>query len=168
MSKLSELFNYLRECPQLYDLWSIGAIEDNGVKVILPQGASETVAYNERMDVCGNYECETVPYPSVYEDYRINCYTLFDSADDSTPGCNINVGNFDDVQKICDWIAEQNENGNLPKITGLNVVSVECKPFVPQIQYVDVLNNIVAYFITIRLRYVNTAKRRCIVYDGKD
>ena len=168
MSKLSELFNYLRQCPQLYDLWSIGATEDNGVKVILPQGASETVAYNERTDVCGNYECEIVPYPSVYEDYRINCYTLFDSADDSTPECNINVVNFDDVQNICNWIADQNDNGNLPKITGLNVVSDECKPFVPQIQYVDVVNNSVAYFITIRLRYVNTAKRRCITYDGKD
>ena len=168
MSKINELFSYLRQCPQLADLWSIGATEDVGVRVILPQGASQIVQYAEKQDVYGNYQCEIVPYPSVYEDYQINCYEIFDSADDNATDSNINVISFDDVQAICDWIAIQNENGNLPNITGKKIISIECNPFVPQVRYVNTAENVIAYFITVRMRYVNTAQRRCIEYEAEN
>lgn len=164
MNKISELFDYMRQCPQLADLWGIGATEDAGIKVILPQGASQSVQYQEKIDVYGNYSCEIVPYPSVYEDYQINCYTMFDTNDNSVSETNINIINFDDVQAICDWIAQQNDNGNLPYITGKKVISIECNPFVPQIRYVNTAENIIAYFITVRVRYLNTAKRRCVEF----
>ncbi len=165
MSRISELFSYLLECPQFAALWGDAAAENCGDGTILPQGSSEMVTYNENTDVYGNYECEIVPNPSVYEDYRINCYTVSGSTDESASESSINIINLDDVQKICDWIAGQNTNGNLPTITGLNVVSVECRPFVPQIEYLGAENKTAAYFITIRLRYVNTAKIRCISYS---
>ena len=168
MSKYTEIFNYMRTCPQLADLWSIGAAEDVGVSVILPQGASPAVQYQEQMDVYGNYECEIVPYPSVYEDYQVNCYKILDSNDGSAPEANINVLSISEVQEVCDWVAEQNALGHLPSITGKKVVSVECNPFVPQIRYVDTQRNIIAYFITVRIRYVNPMRQRSVTYDAED
>ena len=51
MSKLSQIFNYMRGCPQLKNLWSIGATEDIGVRVIIPQGASQKFKYEEKKDI---------------------------------------------------------------------------------------------------------------------
>lgn len=168
MSKLKEIFEYLRKCPGLSELWSIAATEDIGVRVVLPQGASPVMQYSENIDINGTYQCEMIPYPSVYEDYQINCFELFDSKDDNAPASNINVLSFDEVKSICDWIVEQNDNNNLPAITGEQVISVECNPFVPQIRYTDPENNIIAYFITVRIRYVNKAKRKSVEYEHQD
>lgn len=166
MSKYTEIFNYMRTCPYLADLWSVAATENVDTTVILPQGASEAVQYQEKLDVLGNYEAVIVPYPSVYEDYQINCFKFYDTKDSSAPSANINVMSLDEVQQICDWVVEQNESGNLPHITGRQVISIECTPFVPQIRYVNEQENIIAYFITIRIRYVNPRRKRTVSIDG--
>ncbi len=163
MGKYANLFDYFRECPQLADLWSIAATEDAGVRVILPQGASAAVQYDEKMDVTGAYTCDIIPYPSLYEDYQINCYEWYDNKDGSQPSQNLNVLSLEDVQKICDWIAEQNDAGHFPEI-GEKVVSIECIPFVPQIRYVNPQENTAGYFITVRIRYVNRRVRKSIEY----
>lgn len=168
MAKYAEIFNYFRQCPLLADLWSIGAVEEMGNSVILPQGASPAVQYNEQIDVAGNYNCEIVPYPSIYEDYQINCYRFYDNKDSNKPSSNINVLTIEEVQEICDWVKEQNDSGNLPQITGEKVVAVECVPFVPQIRYVNTTENTIAYFITARIRYVNRMQRRTIEYVDND
>lgn len=168
MSRYAELFEFMRQCPTLSQLWSIGATENVDTAVILPQGASPAVQYQEQIDVLGNYEANIIPYPSVYEDYQINCFKFYDVKDDSEPKVNINVISLDEVQEVCDWVAEQNEIGNLPKITGRKVISIECNPFVPQIRYTNEQENIIAYFITVRVRYVNTIKRKSVMIDGED
>ena len=168
MSKIVELFNYMRQCPELADLWSIAATEDVGVRVILPQGASAVANYEEEIDVYGCYHCDIIPYPSVFEDYQVNCFQVYDVNDSSSPGNNINVLNFDAVQAICDWVKEQNDNNNLPNITGEKVVAIECNPSIPQIQGVTPKENTICYFITIRVRYVNKAKRKSIEYELED
>jgi hypothetical protein len=158
----------MRQCPQLADLWSIAATQDIGVKVILPQGASEAFSYDEKLDIYGNYECDITPFPSIFEDYQINCYKVYDPEDGSNPNVNINVMGLNDVQAICDWIAEQNDIGNLPQITGRKVVSIECNPIVPQIRMVNTQEGIIAYFITVRIRYVNPLQGRSITYESND
>ena len=166
MSKYAELFQYLRQCPILADLWSIGATEDAGVKVILPQSSSQSKRYNEKIDVTDAYSCEIIPYPSIYEDYQINCYSYYDASDSSEPAININVLSLDEVQSICDWITEQSENSNYPELTGLKVVDISCEPNMPQIRYINPDENIIGYFITVRIRYVNpNLRRRYIEYD---
>ena len=161
MSKYANLVNYFRECPQLKNLWSIAATEDRGVNVILPQGASPASRYSESVDVDGIYGCEIEPYLSVYEDFQINCYKWYDVNDSSLPEKNVNVLSYDEVQSICDWVREQNENNNFPNI-GEKVISIECEPFVPQIQYVNSQDEVVAYFITVRVRYVNPRKKKVV------
>lgn len=163
-----EIFSYMRTCPRLANLWSIGAVEEIDTSVIIPQGASEVYQIQEELDVLGTYEATFEPFPSVYEDYQINCYKFYDTKDSSSPNANINVMSLDEVQSVCDWIESQNNTGNLPNIKG--VISVEANPFVPQVAYVNEQENIIAYFITLRVRYVNPRKRRVVVVenDGKD
>ena len=167
MSKYVKIFEYFRQCPELADLWSIAATEDIGKRVILPQGASPAVQYEESIDLMGGYNCEIVPYPSVYEDFQINCYEWYDVKDGSAPEHNENVLSLEAVQRICDWVAEQNEKNNFPDI-GEKIVSIECNPFVPQIRYVNPEENTVGYFITVRLRYVNRAQRKTVEYECED
>lgn len=167
MSKYSKLFDYFRQCPELENLWSIAATEDRGVRVILPQGASPVVQYQEQIDTLGNYECEIVPYPSVYEDFQINCYEWYDVNDDAAPTRNENVLTLEQVTSICDWIKEQNDIGNFPDIDE-KIISIECNPFVPQIRYANEQEGIICYFITVRLRYVNRAQRKTVEYECED
>ena len=163
MSKYSKIFEYFRQCPELKDLWSIGATQEQGVRVILPQGASQEVQYIESFDINDNYQCTIEPYPSIYEDFQINCYEWYDVKDNSSPIVNANVLSLDDVSNICEWIREQDEKRNFPDI-GEDIISIECNPFVPQIRYVDPQTETVGYFITVRLRYVNRRKQRNVEY----
>ena len=167
MSKYAKIFEYFRQCPDLANLWSIAATEDIGKRVILPQGASPLVQYQESFDSLGGYNCEVVPYPSVYEDFQINCYEWYDVKDGSAPRFNENVLSLEAVQRICDWVREQNDNNRFPDI-GEQIVSIECNPFVPQIRYVNADENTAGYFITVRLRYVNRTKRRSVEYVSAD
>ena len=167
MNKYAKIFEYFRQCPELKELWSIAATEDVGRRVILPQGASPAVQYQERFDTLGNYECTIEPYPSVYEDFQINCYEWYDVKDGSPPEKNENVLSLESVQSICDWVKAQNDANNFPEI-GEQIVSIECNPFVPQIRYVNPEENTVGYFITVRLRYVNRTPRKTMEYASED
>lgn len=167
MSKYVNLVNYFKTCPQLKNLWGIAATEDRGVSVIFPQGASPAEQYTESVDVNGVYECTIEPYLSVYEDFQINCYKWYDVNDTSTPEKNVNILSYDEVQAICDWVREQNESNSFPDI-GEKVVSITCEPFTPQIQYINSQEEIAAYFITVRIRYVNPRKKKVIGYDLED
>lgn len=167
MGKYAEIFNYFKKCPELQNLWCIGATEDAGVNVILPQGASIKAQYQVEPDVTGAYECEAIPYSSYYEDFQINCYRIYDSKDGTSPESNLNVLTLEEVQGICDWIEAQNEAENFPKISGKPVFAVECNPSVPQIRYVNPQDNTIAYFITVRLYFINTSGRRSYNVDTK-
>ena len=167
MDKYAKLFEYFRKCPYLKDLMSIAAETAKGETVILPQGASPAVQYQEGFNINGDYVCDIVPYPSVYEDFQINCYEWYDVRDNNPPESNGNVLTYQEVCGVCDWIKAQNEANNFPEI-GEMIVSIECNPFVPQIRYVDSDTNTVGYFITVRLRYVNRAKGKTVVHEIAD
>lgn len=167
MDKYAILFEYFRQCPYLKKLMSIAADAKRGNTVILPQGASPATQYQEQFDVLGNYECIIEPYPSVYEDFQINCYEWYDVKDTNPPMYNGNVLTYEDVCGVCDWVKQQNDIDNFPDI-GEAIISIECNPFVPQIRYVDSDTNTVGYFITVRLRYVNRTPRKTVEYEFTD
>lgn len=167
MDRYAQLFEYFRQCPALKDLWSIAATEDIGVKVILPAGTSPRTQYDDSFDTTGAYNCDIVPYPSVYEDYQINCYMWYNENDTNPPQFNENVLSLHEVQSICDWVKAQNRLKNFPEI-GEKVVAVECNPFIPQIRYVNQQENTIGYFITVRIRYVNPDKPDFISYEAEN
>lgn len=165
--KYQVLFEYFRKCPYLRDLMSIASLQEEGNTVILPMGASPVVQYQERFDVNENYHCTIEPYPSVYEDFHINCYRYYDVNDANPPIHNGNVLTYGEVVEVCNWVKDQNEKKNFPDI-GEMIVSIECNPFVPQVRFVDEKNNIVCYYITVRLRYVNRTPRKTVEYEFTD
>ena len=167
MDKYANLFNYFRQCPYLKNLMSIASESNKGNTVILPQGASPVVQYQERFDTLGGYECTIEPYPSIYEDFQINCYEWYDVKDTNPPQFNGNVLTYQEVVGVCDWVKAQNEANNFPDI-GEMIISIECNPFVPQIRYVDPVTKTVGYFITVRLRYVNRTQRKTVEYGIED
>lgn len=159
MSKYTEIFNYLQQCPQLSQLWNIYAEQADGTNVVLPFGTSRRNTLADGIDTIGGYNGEITPLSSVYEEYQINCYR------DITANANeYNFMKLEDVQAVCDWIIEQDENGNLPQITDKQIISIEPYPFNPQIRYIDPEKNIIAYFITVRITYVNTAQARTVEF----
>ncbi len=165
-SRIVEIFEFMRTCPQLQNLFSIGGKEEIGNNIILPQGSSQAYRINERNDVLDGYEADIQPLPSVYEDYQINCFQIYDGNDKTQPNGNMNVLSYEECAKVCDWVQAQDESGNLPTITNENVINIECLPFVPQIRYLDPQKNIICYFITVRIRYVNRRKGRYVYYDN--
>lgn len=167
MSKYANLVNFFKQCPQLEELWSIAAIEERDVNVILPVGASQAMQITESEDVNGVYTITKEPFVTVYEDFQINCYKFYDANDSTAPDANVNVLGYDEVQSICDWIKKQDEDNNFPDI-GHTVVSLECEPFTPQIQDVNDTEEIVSYFITVRVRYLNPFKRKVEEYALED
>ena len=70
MDKYAVLFNYFRQCPYLKKLMSIAAESNKGNTVILPQGASPAVQYQEKFDVIRHIQvtvstlpdCEYISY----------------------------------------------------------------------------------------------------------
>lgn len=163
MNKYANLFEYFRQCPFLSDLLSIAAESEAGNKVILPQGASQRRQYRESFDAVGAYQCDIIPYPSLFEDFQINCYLPYDVRDKKRPQENTNVLNYNEVSSVCEWVREQDNKGVFPDI-GLDVFAVECYPFVPQVRYVDANTNTVCYYITVRVRYVNPDKETKSIY----
>lgn len=127
-SKIVEIFDYMRNCPQLAKMLSIAGKEEIGNSIIYPQGSSQAFNIREKLDTLDGYEADIVPLPSVYEDFQINCYQFYDENDSTQPNGNINVLSYEEVDKICQWIQNQDEIGNLPEITGENVINIECLP----------------------------------------
>ncbi len=165
--RYSTLFEYFRQCPYLERIMSIAGESKRGNTVILPQGASPVAQYQEQLDVTGWYSCTIEPYPSVYEDFQINCFELYDVKDNNPPRFNGNVLTYQEVCGVCDWVKAQNEANNFPDI-GEMIVSISTEPFVPQIRYVDPDTNTIGYFITVRLRYVNRTPRKTVEYEFTD
>ena len=154
MSRITALTTWLKQCPQLNTLWNLSAYEQDGANVIIPTGTSYRRNIEERIDTAGFYEADFIPLPSVYEEYQINCYrTIVEDNND------FNSLNYDEVQNVINWIHQQDDNNQFPDI-GEIVTAVECFPFIPQIRGIDPDTKLVCYYVTLRITYVNRAKRR--------
>ena len=156
MSTQTKLTEWLKTCPSLSSLWNISAYEQDGANVIIPTGTSAKRNIVDRIDANGFYEADIVPLPSVYEDYQINCYRTIVENDNE-----FNSLNYDEVEKVIQWIEEQDELQNFPDV-GKPVVALDCYPSIPQIRGVDPDTGLVCYYITLRITLVNTAKSRYV------
>lgn len=158
MSKYQEIFNWLKTCPTFADRLYFGSAEENdGDNVVLPFGTSARRNLNDYYDTQGLYCGNIIPLPSVYEEYQVQCFRYIGAEQN-----DFNIMTLDDVQAVCDWIIEQDEQGNFPEITGKRVISVEPFPFNPQAAGRDVETGLWKWYFTLRITYQNTAKGRCV------
>ena len=160
MGKTKAITDWLMQCPELCALWNISAEETDGANVILPSGTSYRRNIDDRIDITGVYEADITPLPSVYEEFQINCYKAFTNNNNE-----YNVMNFEDVEKVIEWIQSMDEAQSFPDIDGKKVVAVDCFPFQPQIRAINSEGNIVCYYVTLRITYVNTARGRSVGWE---
>lgn len=159
MSKTENITKWLMKCPELYSLWNISALTQDGTSIIFPSGSSQRRNLSDKIDITGRYNADIIPFPSVYEEYQINCYKTFtDNSND------YNIMKYEDVERVIEWIHTQDENGNFPDI-GKVVISTECFPFIPQIRAVSPDSRLICYYITLRITYINTSKERNIQWQ---
>lgn len=169
MSKISTLFEYMRQCPQLNNLWSIFGEIEKGSQIIFPRGSSPIYAVeDEGFDVADEYNGTLAPYPSIFEDFQVDMIQRIDPNDDRNTADNINIVSYDEVEQVCTWLLEQNAKRNLPKIEGLKVLSIEPTGTAPIVWSVDDGQQLIVYAITVRLRYVNPNPRINMSYDAED
>lgn len=154
---------YLRQCPQIRELLPIAGEEEAYSSVILYAGGSSTGVVSGKFDSLGGYEANIIPSPTIYRDYQINCYRPYDAGDDSPPQDNINALTAQEVDEIYRWVTEMDNEGKFPDVEE-KIVSVECTDTQPYIRGVDSDTNIVCYAVTLRIWYVNEARKRRSVY----
>lgn len=157
---LSNITEWLKQCPQMANLFSISAEGNDGDNLITPFSSSDRASISEQKDITGFYEADIVPFVSVYEEYQIDCFRMAYSNED-----NYNIMSYEDVKSVCDWIEAQNLTGNFPEI-GEQIVRVEPKPFLPSVRFRDVDANLVGYYFTLRITYVNKMQRRGVEYES--
>ena len=157
MSRQQEVMQWLNECPQLAELWSISAKECDGANIIFPIGTSQRRTIRDSIDITGCYCAEITPTASVYEEYQINCYK--DVVNNDNP---FNALKLEEAENVIEWVTAQDEAMHFPQLTDKTVVEVDCVPHIPQIRGIDPDTGTVCYYITLRIRYVNTAKGRSV------
>ena len=140
------------------DLFGITAESKGGNNLITPFSSSDRVSISSQNDITGVFEADIIPFDTAYEEYQIDCFRMAYPNEDE-----FNLMSYDDVKKVCDWIEEQNQIKNFPNIG--KVIRVEPKPFLPSVRFRDFESNLVAYYFTLRITFVNTVKRQVITYD---
>ena len=169
MSKVTDLFDYMRQCPEVTDLWGFASEGEIGTQLIFSRGSSPIYSMqNEQIDVIGNYSGTAVPYPSIFEDFQMNMYKPYDPRDNSYGEDNVNVLSYQECENVCNWLLEQNNKRNLPKINGLKVITIEPTGTTPTFWNRPEEEPIAVYAITVRLRYVNPNKRIGVEYECED
>ena len=159
MSELTNIRNWLTGCPQMQNLFSIAAEDNDGDNLITPFSSSEKVGIDSVIDVTGALMADIIPFEMVHEDYQIDCFRrAYANQDD------FNILTYDDVRAVCDWIEAQNTEKNYPDI-GKQIVRVEPIPFLPQVRFKDMDTNIVGYFFTLRITYFNPMERQSAAYE---
>lgn len=159
MSKLTAIKEWLSGCPSLSTLFVITAEGLNGDNLITPFGSSGRANIDDHTDICGTYCAEIIPKVTVYEEYQIDCFRYANPNED-----DYNILTYEQVEEACRWIEAQNLIKNYPAINE-KIVRVEPQPFLPQVRFKDIDNNLVAYMFTLRIHYVNGMQRGYAEYE---
>jgi len=162
VSDFEVIFEWLKTCPQLYDLWVVSSLLSDMRTVLQPNSAAnmysvDTAPYRDG----GNRYIfhRTEPY---YFDVDIIAYRAF-YADQNA----YNLDSLDGVQAVCNWLIEQQNNGNCPKLSP-ECYQIECltpRAFIRGQYETDGDPNafLVDYAVTVRFYTDNPALERSVL-----
>lgn len=164
MSDFDIIYEWLKSnCPALYNLWAVSSISEDRKNIIQPKTSANmyNVIYEQYVDGQKRYYFNpTEPY---FFDVDIICYRAHYS--DETA---YNLDTLDDVQAVCDWLIEQQNEGSVPPFEKYPCYQIECltaKPFM-QNQFIEDGNSntiLVDYAVTVRFYTVNPAEKRVVI-----
>ena len=162
MSDFEIIFEWLKTCPQLYDLWVVSSLLSDMKTVLQPNSSANMYSVDTEKYRDGGRRYifrKTEPY---FFDVDIIAYRAF-YADQNA----YNLDTQDSVQAVCNWLIEQQNEGACPELTH-PCYQIECltpKPFVRGQYEADGDPNafLVDYAVTIRFYTDNPAVERSVV-----
>lgn len=164
MSDFNVIYEWLRDnCSPLYGLWVVSSMLDDRKNVIQPNSSENMYDVGFELYCDGTKKYAFQPREPYFFDVDIICYRAF-YADQN----EYNLDTLEDVQKVCDWLIEQQNSGNVPQFEADVCYQLEClsaKPFIRNVyeQDGDAGAFLVDYAVTVRFYTDNPAKRRVII-----
>lgn len=165
--KYIDLFNWLKQCPELSELWAVMGAQFGDIqnKVIQLNGGSTLFEVSAKEFNDGSVKYTKEPINPYYEDYRIACnYLLYDDANIPYEVSN-NIPNMADAEKVVWWINNQDEQGNLPTLQGLDPVFIVTQSplWLAQTYQTESGQFMVDYWVNIRVYYKNPYESRAVI-----
>lgn len=148
------VFNWLKTCPYLMNLWAISATVQAWNDVFFYNNSTPLYSEITRVYMDGQTRVTLTPTTDYSKTYTINAYRPFAENADAF---NIDVSN--QTQQVCDWIIEQQNNATLFNINGKSVYAVELLTPSPEPRGTDADNSLIGYYISFRVHMENPAKR---------
>lgn len=160
MNKFATIFNFLRQCPQFQNMWSIMGGESLNLSeedVIQLAGDSGIFTTTMQRMADGGRKYIKTPTEPYYEDYRVVCYRQLFNGVGVTPEYSENVIKISDLNDAIQWIIEQEKEGNYPDVEEMAVVSIKPQNTTPweAQRYEEAGQTMVEYWINIRVEYAN-------------
>lgn len=154
MEDIKNIIEFLSECPELSELMSFAAVEEVGKSVIYGVGASPRRTRRAVHDVTGAVCVTVTDAAEWYKDFQINLFQPYDPNDDAPPSVNQNVLSYEQAQNVIDWINAKEDAEDYPVIPDRTVSGMETVPDVPQTAYVNDAEQVIAYYVTLRVYFV--------------
>ncbi len=162
MSDFEKIFEWLKTCPTLYDLWVVSSMIEDRKMVLQPNSSANMYVVDATPYKSGGNRYvfrKTEPY---FFDMDIIIYRAF-YADQNA----YNLDTQENVQVVCDWLIEQQNEGKTPSLSN-HCYQIECltpRPFIRGQYESDSDPNafLVDYAVTVRFYTDNPAKERAVI-----
>lgn len=163
MNDFERIYDWLKTCPELYDLWVVSSLLEDRRTVLVPNSAASMYNVDAEQYVDGRVRYDFIPAMPYYFDVDVICYRAF-YADEAA----YNMDKQEGVQAVCDWLIERQNAGDAPVFDTCACYQVECltpRPFIRNEYQQDGNPNafLVDYAVTVRFYTDNPAKRRTVV-----
>lgn len=159
MSDFEKIYEWLKTCPELYNLWVISSMLEDKREILQPNSSANMYKVNYEKYADGGKRYIFNPTEPYYFDVDIICYKAF-YADES----QYNLDTQDGVQAVCDWLIEQQNNGNTPFDECYQIECLTPRPFIRGVYENDDTNAyLVDYAVTVRFYTINPAKQRIVI-----
>lgn len=164
MNDFDCIYEWLKSnCPALYDLWVVSSLLGDRKNIIQPKTSANmyNVIYEQYTDGTKKYRFE--PAEPYFFDVDIICYRAH-YADQN----EYNLDTLGNVQSVCDWLIQQQNEGSVPVLQQYPCYQIEClttKPFI-QNQFIsdgDANTVLVDYAVTVRFYTANPAVKRTVI-----
>lgn len=159
MNDFEQIFEWLKECPELYNLWVISSLLKDDKNILQPNSTSNMYNVNCEKYVDNRKKISFIPVEPYYFDIDIICYRSLYGDENQD---NIEVQKK--LQSVCDWLIEQQNTDNTPYEECYQVECLNPKPFIRG-AYQDNDSNtvLVDYAVTVRFYTDNPAKKKVVV-----
>lgn len=159
MSDFEQIYEWLKTCPNLYNLWVVSSLLEDRRTILQPNSAAPMYKAEYAAYVDNGKKYTFTPTEPYYFDMDIICYREV-YADENAE----NICTQKDIQAVCDWLIEQQNTGNAPQLDKYPCYQVECLTPIPFIRNEWQSENnpgavLVDYAVTVRFYTVNPAKK---------